>query len=433
MFMHLLKLVWKRKTRHLLLSVELALSFMLVFAVVLVMLFVHNLRSLPLGYTHDDVWAVQIQPTRAASAVPDAIVTDAATNAAERPEGVTSPAHTQTAATGDTATLLKQVKQLVRTLPEVEHSAFVGSAPFVSSSFITSIHEESNADANHRIEIYELDEDASTLMNMPLEEGRWFTAAELESGQFPVVINRKFADTVFPGESAIDKTFVRNEAGNALNKRFRVVGVMSVVRPRGEYQTISPLMLMPLRITEQLDGQPATLLVKLRAGTERAFEMRLLESLQRAQPGWSFEVKALSDLVSAERADMSTTVLILMLISGFMFLMVSFGLFGVLWQHTTQRITEFGLRRALGATAQGLQAQLIAEQLLLSLLSMLAATLLLIQIPITGIMGELLSWPLFIMSLLTAAALILLLSTLCAWYPAWRAGRLSPVVALRYE
>jgi hypothetical protein len=46
--------------------------------------------------------------------------------------------------------------------------------------------------------------------------------------------------------------------------------------------------------------------------------------------------------------------------------MVAFGLFGVLWQNTTQRIPEIGLRRAVGASAADIYRQIVAEQLLLS-------------------------------------------------------------------
>ena len=37
-------------------------------------------------------------------------------------------------------------------------------------------------------------------------------------------------------------------------------------------------------------------------------------------------------------------------IAGFLLLMVALGLTGVVWQSVTQRIREFGLRRAKGAT-----------------------------------------------------------------------------------
>jgi putative ABC transport system permease protein len=53
-------------------------------------------------------------------------------------------------------------------------------------------------------------------------------------------------------------------------------------------------------------------------------------------------------------------------IAAFLLVMVAFGLFGVLWQNTTQRIPEIGLRRALGADAGSIYRQIIAEQMLLS-------------------------------------------------------------------
>jgi putative ABC transport system permease protein len=113
--------------------------------------------------------------------------------------------------------------------------------------------------------------------------------------------------------------------------------------------------------------------------------------------------------------------------------MVAFGLFGVLWQNTTRRVPELGLRRATGATAGDITRQIVLEQVLLCLLPIAAALILLVQLPITGALGESLSWPLFAGASLLAIAVMVLVCVLCALYPAWRASRLSPTEALHYE
>jgi putative ABC transport system permease protein len=120
-------------------------------------------------------------------------------------------------------------------------------------------------------------------------------------------------------------------------------------------------------------------------------------------------------------------------IATFLLLMVAFGLFGVLWQNTTRRIPEIGLRRAIGASAGDIYRQIIAEQFLLSSVAMLVAMLLLVQLPITGALGELLNWQVFLGAAAVSMAAIYLLSLLCSVYPGWRASRLSPTQALHYE
>ena len=98
-----------------------------------------------------------------------------------------------------------------------------------------------------------------------------------------------------------------------------------------------------------------------------------------------------------------------------------------------RRVPEIGLRRAVGATAAGIYAQILLEQVLLCLLPIAATLLLLAQLPITGALGEALDWPLFLGAGLLAALVMVLVSVACALYPAWRASRLSPSEALHYE
>ena len=62
--------------------------------------------------------------------------------------------------------------------------------------------------------------------------------------------------------------------------------------------------------------------------------------------------------------------IVMAVIAAFMLAMVGFGLFGVLWQNTTQRIPEIGLRRAIGASSAHIYRQIIGEQMLLSSVAM---------------------------------------------------------------
>jgi putative ABC transport system permease protein len=120
-------------------------------------------------------------------------------------------------------------------------------------------------------------------------------------------------------------------------------------------------------------------------------------------------------------------------IAGFLLVMVGFGLFGVLWQNTTRRIPEIGLRRAVGASAGSIYRQIIGEQMMLSTFAMVVGLVLLVQLPLTGALGSYLDWRVFAGAAVLSMAVIYLISLLCALYPGWRASRLSPTEALHYE
>jgi putative ABC transport system permease protein len=121
------------------------------------------------------------------------------------------------------------------------------------------------------------------------------------------------------------------------------------------------------------------------------------------------------------------------IIAAFMLVMVAFGLFGALWQNTTQRIPEIGLRRAIGATAGEIYRQIVLEQFLLSSVAIVLGLALLVQLPLTRVLGEHLDWAVFAQAAMLSMAVIYLLSLLCALYPGWRASRLSPTEALHHE
>jgi putative ABC transport system permease protein len=64
---------------------------------------------------------------------------------------------------------------------------------------------------------------------------------------------------------------------------------------------------------------------------------------------------------------------------------------------------------------------------------MAVGLVLLVQLPLTGALGETLNWPVFGAAAALSMAVIYLLSLLCALYPGWRASRLDPSEALHYE
>jgi putative ABC transport system permease protein len=80
--------------------------------------------------------------------------------------------------------------------------------------------------------------------------------------------------------------------------------------------------------------------------------------------------------------------IVVSVIAAFLLLMVAFGLFGVLWQNTTQRIPEIGLRRAVGASAATSTARSSPNSCCSVPPAMRVGLVLLVQLPLTGALGE---------------------------------------------
>lgn len=393
MFHHLLKLTWKRKSRNLMLSLEILLAFVVVFAVAAYAIRSLQLYQLPVGFSHEDVWVADM---------------DIGKDNLDDLPGI-----------HDT------FKRSLEEMPEVEKVAFASMSPYIRGSWTSLV--EGPSRTRVLIEMLNVTDDYFSVTGMQLAEGRWFSRLDDGAEAVPVVINRALAGKLFPNQAPLGKQF---KNGNATLK---VVGVVEEYRNRGELS--APVNFMFKRFSEGMEhsSPPSTLIIKLKPGVSRMFETKLNEKLESVRNNWSYRITPLRGLRQTMLKEETIPLVILAIIGAFMLVMVGFGLFGVLWQNTTRRIPEIGIRRALGATSVNIYRQIIAEQMLLSSGAMLVALVLLAQLPITGAMGNAVNWMVFAGATAISMAVIYLISLLCALYPGWRASRLSPTEALHYE
>lgn len=398
MFRHLMKLIWKRKGRNLMLSLEILIAFVIVFAIAAFGLRSVQLYQLPTGFVSEDVWSVNI------------------IGAGEWNKPL--PLGTY-----------DKFQRGLLALPGARQVAFTSSSPYSNSTFHTGF----NAQSGRKVEtnIVLASDDYFSLLGIKLDKGRPFERSDDGAAATAVVVNRRLAMDLFGTTDVLGKEFDSSERGSTSRTMKRVVGLVEDFRKKGELDTPGNVMIS--RHTAGAEDSARTILIKMAPGTPRSFEEVLNRQLKLINNGWSYEIAPLSALRTSALDATLTPIIILSVIAGFLLLMVAFGLFGVLWQNTTRRIPEIGLRRAIGANAGDIYRQIIAEQFLLSSGAMLAALLLLVQLPITGVLGEGLNWTVFLAATALSMALIYLLSLLCSVYPGWRASRLSPTQALHYE
>ena len=104
----------------------------------------------------------------------------------------------------------------------------------------------------------------------------------------------------------------------------------------------------------------------------------------------------------------------------------------MLWQNVTRRTREIGLRRALGATGNEVNRQILLEVALLATLALIVGVH---RRRATAAPRHLhsVSPASFTIGLTGALATIYGLTLLCGLYPSWLAGRVQPAQALHYE
>ena len=168
---------------------------------------------------------------------------------------------------------------------------------------------------------------------------------------------------------------------------------------------------------------PERLLIRVRPGTTAALEPVLVRRLQREAADWSFGVSTMEHLRERKLSDYLMPLTVLSVLAGFLLLMVTLGLTGVVWQSVIVRLREFGVRR-----------QVSAEMAVMTSFAILVGTLVVGQLPFLPLPEDLVvPTPVFVGAVALAAAAIYCLTLVCGWYPSRLAARIPPADALRYE
>jgi len=275
-------------------------------------------------------------------------------------------------------------------------------------------------------------------MGMRILDGRECTPGDApdrrqkEPVPLKAVVNETLQRRFFPNTHAVGKFFGTGDAGQVAGAKglptYEIIGVVNDAR----YTTLRH-WLKPTFYTCDTSFRGFVLNVRTRTRPDALFQpvRKVLASLDPALP--FTEVHTMAEEVDSTIAGERISAALTALFAGVASLLVGVGIYGLLAYVVTQRRPEIGLRMALGAQPAQV-GKLIARQTL-------AMTVVGI---ITGLVAAFAVAP-AIRSLLYAvspqdprslvAAVILVALTVAAGtiFPALRATRVDPMVALRYE
>ncbi|MDU0369056.1 ABC transporter permease [Hymenobacter endophyticus] len=396
MIRHLFTLIWNRKRSNFLLMAEILLSFFVLFVVsVLLVSNYYNYRQ-PMGFKADNVWEFNINPGQ------------------------------------DTTNRRETLQLLVRELkatPGVAAVTWMSNTPFSFSNNNTDEYRYKGKGAPVT-EIYDTDDETVGVLGLNVTAGRWYDRRDDATTRFTVVVNQRFADEMFGGESAVGKVMTNDKH----DAQWQIVGVVNAFRAGSDFASNEPTIFIrrALQDTARLgNSEQPTLLVRVQPGSGAVLEQQLVRKIKQVTKGWDANVNTLAENRKDKLKFMMTPLIALGLVGLFLILNVALGLFGVLWYNINQRKAEIGLRRALGATGNAISRQFLGEMLVVTTLGVAGGLLLAVQFPLMGVFG--LAAPVYLVAMLVATVLIFLLTAICAFQPSRIAASIQPAVSLREE
>lgn len=263
-------------------------------------------------------------------------------------------------------------------------------------------------------------------LRIPIVEGRAFTDEDQEKTLAVAVVNQAMAKHFWPGEDAIGKRF--SFFGDP--KLIQIVGVTANTTQFAIGETPQPGIYLP--VTQDYSPQ-ATLQVRTERDPRTALAS-VREQVQGLDKNLAItNVLTIEDILSQGLWASRMAAALLSLFGFIALVLAGVGIYGVMAYAVAQRTREVGIRMALGARPLDVLRLVVGQGMIL------AGTGIAVGLLAAFAVARLFSTLLYGVSATDPltfgiVAVVLALSALAACYfPARRAMRVDPIVALRYE
>ena len=161
----------------------------------------------------------------------------------------------------------------------------------------------------------------------------------------------------------------------------------------------------------------------------------VLRSRHRISSGGrdDFEIINLTEITQMLSTTTSLMTNLLLCIAAISLVVGGVGIMNIMFVSVTERTREIGLRMAVGARSRDILRQFLAEAIILCLAG--GAMGIVLGNTVSFLVWLFLQWPVDAspMAAVTAVLVSISVGILFGFYPAWKASRLDPIVALRHE
>ena len=329
----------------------------------------------------------------------------------------------------------RRVTDEFASIPGVQAAGFTSSVPLSGNSWANPTTVEGSTESPLTL-VRAISPGYFAAMQSPIRRGRAFTPSDSATSQRVAIINESAARKMFSGADAIGGHIKLGNLGSRDGWR-TIVGVVADIHESGLDTAPEPALFLPydqlgdpttalagrgLDMVMRTTGDPATVI---------SFARSRMNELDRTVP--INDVRMVREMVSASVAQPRFRTL---LFGGFGVLamtLAAVGLYGVLSYVVAQRTREFGIRVALGARRSNLWQIVLGEG------GRLVVAGLVVGMAVAAAVAQLVRTMLFGISatdpvtFVAVAAIITFIAAVAMLVPARRAMNADPLSAIRYE
>ena len=321
----------------------------------------------------------------------------------------------------------EQVAERLRAVPGVAAVGTVSRLPLAGGNSSRSFNIPGSSQS-YNADIRISTPDYFHTMAIPLLKGRNFSGHDRADSMPVAIINQATAANVFPGQDPIGK-YLTNFGPKS--EKLQIVGVVGNVHHVGLETAARPEVYLPLA-----QSQWPSMYVAVRSAVSNP--LTLIPSVQEAV--WSIDrnvplanPRTMQDVLAHSVLRRRFAMLLLSIFAGLATLLAAIGLYGVISYSVAQRTKEIGIRMALGGQRSDMLRMVLRQS------GMLALAGIMIGVPIalaaTRFLGTMLYGvgALDFVTYVLVVAILALAAFLASIIPAFRATKVDPMVALRYE
>jgi len=279
------------------------------------------------------------------------------------------------------------------------------------------------------------DENFITAQNYEVARGRNISTEDVALGRPICVLGDEVAKVLFPNEDSVGQV-VRVGGQNytvigqfvAKGTRFGQSMDNLVITPITRWLAIYGRAWRSIQIVVQAPSQAV-----LEATQDRSIGvMRLVRELE-PEDGNDFEVYSNDSLIEAFHKITDGISVGAFVISAFALLAAGVGVMNIMLVSVTERTKEIGVRKSIGAKQRNILMQFLIEAVTLSLIGGLAGVV--VGVAVGSAVAVFMNGALVMPWGWVAAGMLVCggIGVIFGFYPAWKAARLDPIEALRYE